>query len=82
MKVLQPSLLMPLSRTKLEAVIEVIHLSIRPIWVLQGEDAMWAAINKMKAEALTVAAEKDRKWVMERIDQVLVAHGLRPNIVH
>lgn len=71
-----------LSRTKLEAVIEVIDLAIRPIRALQGEDAMWAAINKMKADALEVAAERDRQWVMERIDQVLAAHGLRPDIVH
>lgn len=71
-----------LSRTKLEAVIEVIDLAIRPMRMLQGEDAMWAAINKMKAEALEAAAERDRKWVIERINQVLAAHGLRPYVVH
>jgi len=71
-----------LSRTKLEEVIEVIDLAIRPIRMLQGEDAMWEAISKMKAEALEAAAEKDRKWVTERINQILAAHGLRPNSVH
>lgn len=73
---------MPLSRPQLEAVIEVIDLAIRPVRQLQGEQAMWVAINKMKAEALEAAAEKDRKWVMERIDQVLATHGLRPYVVH
>lgn len=71
-----------LSRTKLEAVIEVIDLAIRPIRMLQGENAMWVAIGRMKAEALEAAAEEDRQWVMERIGQVLAAHGLLPNIVH
>ena len=73
---------MSLSRTKLEKIIEVINLAIRPIRMLQGEDAMWTAINRMKAEALEAAAEKDRKWVMERINQVLAAHGLRPYVIH
>ena len=71
-----------LSRTKLEAVIEVIDLAIRPIRMLQGENAMWVAIGRMKAEALEAAAEEDRQWVMERIDQVLAMHGLRPYVVH
>lgn len=74
--------IMPLSRTQLEATIEVIDLAIRPIRTLQGEEAMWAAIHKMRAEAIDAAAEKDRKWVAERIDQVLAAHNLRPPVVH
>lgn len=73
---------MPLSLAQLEAAIEVIDLAIRPIRIIQGEEAMWAAVHKMKAEAIEAAAEGDRKWVVERIDQVLTAHGLRQPVVH
>ena len=73
---------MPLSRAQLEAIIEVIDLAIRPIRQIQGEQAMWEAIKKMRAEALDVASAVDRSWVSERIEEVLAAHGLRPNIIH
>lgn len=73
---------MPLSRTQLEAIIEVIDLAIRPMRQLQGEQAMWEAIRKMRAEALDVASVVDRPWVSERIEKVLAAHGLSLNIIH
>lgn len=71
-----------LSRSKLEEVIEVIDLAIRPVRMLQGEEAMWVAINKMKAEALEATSPKNRPWVEKRIGEVLAKHGLRPAPFH
>ena len=70
------------TRDQLEAMVEVIDLAIWPIRLFQGEEAMWEAISRMKADALKAAAKKDHCWLVKRIDQILAAHGLRPNIVH
>ena len=70
------------SRPQLESMIEVIDLTIRPLRIFQGEQALLAALQRMKGEVLEAASSEDHLWVRERITEVFIRHGLGSLAVH